>query len=415
MTLHPHENLWSVRLNVHDLRAGSNGKGTSELLATASAYAEFAERLSAGMEVGINVGPYRQLYGHRGDIIDDVTLFRYVKGYRWLHQDNFISAVRAEDMLKEHTFTKAQLEHLKLNSELMRHWIPGYSLVHNCEVMVPILFIKWLSATNGIASANTIEEAIIHAACEVFERDALIKFVRRMNSDKSPTVDLTTINDPIINNIVGFFESNNVEVVVKDIGNGIYPVYAAMTFTHNLPKNHAGYNTIKAGSSFSPVDAVTRCLTERMQGTTFKMEESVGLTTEEMAKDQYLPLFFRGICPMDLSSLKDGPVIPFNSTPFESTKMEIEECVNIAKKLSTDLVVIDHTHPLLNFPTVRVVMPGISDFMKWWDPTKISIDFLGNIRPDEDRYEKHLLRVLRTFKEPSSNSTAAKNESRRDK
>jgi len=373
-----------------------------------------AERLSAGMETGIKVGPFRQLHGEKGDLLGEVTLYKYMEGYRWTHQDDLKSPVMAEELLVGHRFTRAQFAHLKLNSELLRHWVPGYSLVHKKEVAVPILFVKWLSSTNGLASGNTIEEAIIHAACEIFERDALIRYLRRMDDTEFLTVDKSTIDDYNVKEAIGFLESKGVETVIKYIGRGLYPVYALMTFNHELKHNHVGFNAIKAGCSFSNIDAITRCFTERMQGTTLQTEANHGVVTEELLKSPYLPIFFKGVCPIDISSFKAGELTKFNNNSLNGTAVEIEECISIAKAMGTDMVVINHTHPVINFPTVRVIMPGMSDFVKWWEYSKLNLDFIGNIDVDEDRYEDALVKVLKTFRNKQSDSQSAQNTARRD-
>lgn len=414
-TLKSCNNLWSINLEIPELRAMANGKGTSEVLAVASAYAEIVERLSAGMESGIKIGEYRQLYGELGNLLSEVTLYKYMKGYTWAHQDSIQNTVPIESFLKEYKFVPAQYEMLKMDSELSRHWIPGYSLIQDKEVKVPILFVKWISSTNGLAAGNTIEEAIIHGSCEIFERDAMIKNLRYMTTTPCPNINLSSIEDNTIQNIIKYFEENNIEVVVKDIGQDIYPVYSVITFNKSLTPKHMGYNMMKAGSSFNSIEAITRCFTERMQGTHFEFESSQGMIPEDYNPDMYLPLFFNNMCALNLRNYTKTDIVPFKYKYINSTKIEIDSCIEIAKKLGTDLIFIDHTHPVFNFPVVRVIMPGISDFIKWWDPTKATFNLIGNLEPEESRYEEKLKTILKSFKQNSSvKSKSAQNSFRRD-
>lgn len=414
-TLKSCEDLWSVNLEIPGIRAMANGKGTSEMTALVSAYAEMIERLSAGMETGIKIGEFRQLYGELGNLLSEISLYKYMKGYKWSHQDGIQNAVRVESFLKDYKFVPAQYEHLKFTSELLRHWVPGYSLVQDKEVYVPILFVKWISSTNGIAAGNTLEEAIIQGACEIFERDALIKSLRFMNKLPCPNIDASSIEDKTIQNILRYFEDNNIEVVVKDIGQGIYPVNAIMTFNKSLTSDRVGYNMIKAGSSFNAVEAITRCFTERMQGTHFDFEAEQGTIPAEPNPDKYLPLFFKGICPLDLRRYTRADTVKFDPKFVNGTGIEIDQCIQIAKNLGTDLIFINHTHPVFNFPVVRVVMPGISDFIRWWNPKQATLNLIGNLEPEEQRYEEKLKTVLRSFECSSSNTgKSAQNQSRRD-
>lgn len=367
------------------------------------------------METGINIGPYRRLYGEKSNLIGEVTLYKYMPGYRWTHQDDIKNALKIEDILKNCKFTKEQIQNIKLYSELTRHWVPGYSLLTESEVYVPILLTKWLSSTNGLASGNTIEEAIIHGACEIFERDALIKFLRRLNINEVPEINKPSIKDEEVQSMMSFMEEKGIDVNIKYIGDAIYPVYAIITTNRNLEKNCIGYNAIKAGSSFSAIDAVKRCFTERMQGTSFDAEEKEGLSTQEQIDDEFLPIFFKGVCPIDLSYLKNGRGADFNDYKvITGTKTEIENCKDIAKKLGTDIIVIDHTHPVIGFPTARVIMPGISDFMRWWDQKKVTMEFIGNINLIEDAYEDTLMEILKSFNANKPLAGSAQNNNRRD-
>lgn len=407
--------MWSVRMMAPDLRIGSNGKGPTRAEAVASAYCELVERISIGMLCGVFLAPYRQLHGPFSDIITEVEQFRYMPGYSWGHQDSFMNVLRVEDLLRDVKCTNGQLESLKMNSEFLRHWVPGYSLISEKEVMVPPLFMKWISATNGIASGNTIEEAIVHACCEIFERDALIKYLRHMNSTPPGTVLPETIEDHRILSILDYFKRNNVEVIIKNIGYDMYPVMAILTFNHNMPKNQLGMNFIKAGSAFSATDALLRCFTERMQGTTFDAEAKM-LADDVLELDQkYMPVMFSGVCPFDLSPFKnDGHSVHFVDWEENDTAKEIGLCKKIASTFGTDLIVVDHTHPMIGLPTVRVIMPGLSDFMKWWDPSKLTVDFIGNIQREEDVYESKLAHLLKTFRRPRFNASTASNIHRRD-
>jgi len=392
------DDLWYVRLTIPEIKAVSNGKGTTEITALASAYAELAERISGGMDTGLDIAPHRKIYGTKNDLIYDVMLYKYMKGYQWTHQDNLQNPVLAEDLLSCHGFVKEQFDLLKQESELMRHWVTGYSLLQDKEVKVPLLFVKWISATNGLASGNTIEEAIVHGACEIFERDAAIKFLRRPDEKGYPTIDHGSINDETVQKLLKYFKQHNIGTVIKDIGQGIYPVLAVMTFNMSLSPRHVSYNVFKAGSSFDTLEALLRCFTERMQGTTFAYELERGFKTTEEDADSLISTFFNGDCPLDLRPYKSGELKRFENETINGTCMEIDQCINIARKLDTDLIVVDHTHPVINFPTVRVIMPGVSDFIKWWGRQQTTLNFIGNLEPKEDMYEAKLMEILRSFK-----------------
>jgi hypothetical protein len=212
-----------------------------------------------------------------------------------------------------------------------------------------------------------------------------------------------------------YFKRNNVEVIIKDLSNGLYPVTAIMTFNHNMKPDRLGMNFIKSGSAFSSTDSLLRCFTERMQGTAFNIEAEMEVDSVVELDQKYMPIMFSGVCPFSLQPFKkDDGEVGFVDSVMVDTAEEIKACVEIAKKLNTDLIVVNHTHPVFNLPTVRVIMPGVSDFMKWWDPAKLTVDFIGNIQPEEDAYEERLVKLLHTFRSPGHNASIARNKNRRD-
>ena len=215
--------LFSANLIIPLLRASSNGKGITKLMAETSAYAEMVERLSAGLETGLNIEPYIQFYSHQSEILQKFNTYKYVDGYKWTHQDNIPTVIGVEELLRNENFKKKDFEFLKMKSELLRHWIPGKSLIGKKEVFIPPIFVKWISATNGLASGNTVEEATLHACYEIFERFALISFLRT-SPYRVPTIDNSSIENKIIKNMISFFEKHGFYIEIKDLCfDGLFP------------------------------------------------------------------------------------------------------------------------------------------------------------------------------------------------
>ena len=392
--------LTSARLLIPKLKAISNGKGVSKLEAEVSAYAEIVERISAGLEPGIDLTPHLQLPDHQSKRLQEFVAYKYIDGYSWDHQDSKKFVIGAESLLRNETFEKEDFEFFKMKSELLRHWIPGESLVNKKKVFIPPMFVRWISSTNGIAAGNTVNEATLHACYEIFERFALISFLRD-DTYKADTIDNASIESETIQELIKFFEDNGFDVLIKDLSfSGLFPVYAVIFTNKNIPSNYLMYNTIKAGASFDSETAIIRCFTERLQGTDLEFESRN--TTErhkfiQNDEDDYLCLFFKGLCPVNLDNRHDGEVVPFIDREESDLDTCINKCIGISKSMKTDLVVVTHIHPILLFPTVRVIMPGLSDFIKWWNPKKITRDFIGKYNQNEIDYQDTLFRVMTSF------------------
>jgi ribosomal protein S12 methylthiotransferase accessory factor YcaO len=323
--------------------------------------------------------------------------YKYVKGYKWTHQDNIPSVIGVKDLLKNETFEKEDFEFLKMKSELLRHWIPGRSLITKKEIFIPPMFIKWISATNGLASGNTIEEATLHACYEIFERFALISFLKDP-SYTAPTIDNGSIKNKTIENLIKFFENYDFDITIKDLSFGsLFPVCAVIFTNKTLSSNCLMYNTIKAGASFNSEQAIIRCFTERLQGTDLEFETKNAIGRDAFVQNDFLPLFFEGVCPINLTNYRDGKIALFIPYRENNLNSAIDRCIDIAKRMKTDIIVVDHTHPVLDFPTVRVIMPGLSDFIKWWDPKKVTRSFLGNYNSEREHYQDKLFKVINSF------------------
>ena len=65
----------------------------------------------------------------------------------------------------------------------------------------------------------------------------------------------------------------------------------------------------------------------------------------------------------DISFLDQGKTGTYKNIKINDILSEIEEIKRICKAFNTDFILLNHTHPVLNFPVVRVIIPRISDFL----------------------------------------------------
>jgi len=69
------------------------------------------------------------------------------------------------------------------------------------------------------------------------------------------------------------------------------------------------------------------------------------------------------ISPKDISFLEHGEVNAYSNNKIKDVLGEIEEIKKICKLFNTDCIILNYTHPILDFPVVRVVIPQVSDFL----------------------------------------------------
>jgi len=216
-----------------------------------------------------------------------------------------------------------------------------------------------------MAAGNTIEEAIIQATCEIFERHATIQIIKP--EKKVPSIDPDSLNNKIISKMIRFYQEHNVDVIIKDLSlDGRLPCIGILFTNRNLRPDLMEHRILISGAAFNLDEALTRCCTEAMQGrqtlTAPRPQLDRPTVPESQVRDYYM-LMKCGISPKDISFLEEGEVRPYRRMEVHDVLEEIEEIKQICRLLNTDCIVLNHTHPVLKFPVVRVIIPGFSGFL----------------------------------------------------
>ncbi len=365
------------RVWIDSLQIVCEGKGISPKLAEASAHAELAERLSAGLYYPVFE---EQVRFHLPGIYSPEAIrflnYEWMEGYVQAHQEGLHKAVTIEELLRrEVQLNGSDLAEIK-DCEMARHWVDGYSLLREETVKVPVKFLAYIHGSNGIAAGNTIEEAIIQASCEILERYAQISIIKPETI--VPSIDPASVDLDVIQQMMAFYAHHHVGVTLKDLSfNGMLPVIGVFYTNQNLPPDRLEHRSLIAGASFSLEEALTRCFTEGMQGKKTLLSPRPQFDRPVVPRSQvrdYYTLMRCGVSPTDMSFLNEGEMTQFRPWRKKDILEEIEGLKAIVKGLGTDCIVVNHTHPILQFPVVRVVIPGISDFLPFLPPTILTDD-----------------------------------------
>ena len=181
------------------------------------------------------------------------------------------------------------------------------------------------------------------------------------------------------------FEKCGIEIILKDFSlNNLLPVVGVI-FINSSIRDPATLNylyeqiQITNGSSFNITEAIIRCFTEhfslvnldknskgfteRTEELFRKLEKSINIETTT-----YRGLIRRGRFAGDKTFLLQGEKSPCPTFLTSNNLLDyITQIKAICRKLNTDFIVVDQTHPILRFPTVRVIMPGFSDILNYND------------------------------------------------
>jgi ribosomal protein S12 methylthiotransferase accessory factor len=360
------KNIFWGRVWIDSIQIVCNGKGTTPELAKASAYAELVERLSAGLfypvfeeQVRFNVPA---LYNK--DVISFLN-YEWMEGYIYAHQDELENPLKIEDLLaNESHLTSKHIEEIK-NSKMAGHWVDGFSIVRGEKIKVPVNFITYIHGSNGMAAGNTIEEALVQASCEIFERYVQIRVIKPEKI--VPTIDPDSVRHASIQDMIRFYQSNNVDVIIKDLSlDGLLPAVGVLFINNNLRPDRLEHRILIPGVSFNLEEGLTRCFTESMQGReTFRacrQQLDRPVVHRSFVNDFYL-LMKCCVSLKDISFLEKGDIRTYENIKIKDILGEIEAIKKICKQFNTDCIILNHTHPILNFPVVRVIIPQVSDFL----------------------------------------------------
>lgn len=344
---------WTALFLEDDPDFRSMGKGVTALQSRAGAFAEAAEWLGS-----LNA--------------DELP------GYMVGHQESIPAALPIEDLVAHVATVNPQvLDKIKC-LDSAKHWVDAVSLLSGQTLKVPVEYIRQISGPNGRASGNCIEEALIHAAHEVFERRAMITVLR--NQLTVPTIDAESVKHPVIRDQMQTLRKRGIEIIIKDLSfDGNLPCVGAYFTDPYVSSDVQFHHFFKVGASFDREEALLRVFTEYTQG---RRADEFGedveiqnvdfrrLPTQSGHVDNFLSTFMFGMVPFRTAEFfQEGAVIPFDpGVRYQDGLQDIEAIREVVRKLGKDCLVVDQTDPAVGFPIVQVIIPGYSDILPYHPP-----------------------------------------------
>lgn len=246
-------------------------------------------------------------------------------------------------------------------------WADAWDIAQNAPVNAPLCAVihpnphylpaLFRSSSNGIASGNTLEEAVFYALTEVIERDSwsLVETTR----DTGPAVTgLTGAAAAMLEK----FTAAGVEVTLKDITSDLgIPTIAAVA--DDVTLKDPRLLTIGMGTHTNPEIAVIRALSEVAQSRATQIhgareDATIAAFREMMGYDR--------VKRMNAYWFRVEETRPFSEVTGCATpdfRTDILAIIDRLKAAGLDRVfVADLTDPEMNVPVVRVIVPGLECF-----------------------------------------------------
>lgn len=269
------------------------------------------------------------------------------------------------------------------NEDVVLKWVWGFDILNEEEILVPVSAVfhpytpigdlhLFRTNTNGLASGNTMEEAILHGLMEVIERDAWSLAELSKSGGKVISTD-----SPLVNGLIEKFRNAGVEILLRDITSDLkIPVVAAVSDDAVL--KDPALLTIGFGAHSEPEVACIRAILEVAQS---RLVQIQGAREDTIKAEVMRRAGYERMKRINKHWFEKNEEVELKELPGFSTediKEDIETTLSLLKKRGFErVVVVDLTRKELGIPTVRVIVPGLEVF--GMDPTRIgerALEFL---------------------------------------
>ncbi|MFH9353582.1 TOMM precursor leader peptide-binding protein [Kitasatospora sp. NPDC017646] len=363
------DNMDLLRRN---MRGQSGGKGRSEIQAKVSAICEAIERYSAvwrGEEPVVRAA-YRDLDPAVAVHMDALLQFsdaQFANRAEW----------NADPKHRLHLVP----DPFPVDAEL--DWTRAWSLTHDEERLVPSGYAWYghpdlqqhfycVGDSNGCASGNTLEEAILQGFCEVVERDAVALWW--YNRLAQPEFDLDSLNDPYVDTMRAFYASVDRELWVLDLTSDLgVPVFAAISRRrHEVEDIMVGF-----GAHPDPKIAAIRALTEVNQFLPFvDRRDENGNTLYRTDDLETLEWCRTATIASEPWLLPDrarpaSTLADFAPLTGDDLAGHVRDCVERARRAGVEVIVLDQSRPDLDLAVVKVIAPGMRHFWRRLAPGRL--------------------------------------------
>ena len=229
------------------------------------------------------------------------------------------------------------------------------------------------SNTNGLASGNVLEEAILHGIFEVIERDAWSIF--EMTHKNYSQINIDSIESELIKEIIDKFESQGIKIKLMDFTADInIPTIAASA--DDTVTRDAGLLTLGIGTHLDPEVAILRALTEVAQSRATQIN---GAREDTVRADFAREAGYERMKRINKYYFRqEEEQINLSDIENKSTT-SIDEDIDIVKEelIAHDIkhvLYTDLTRPEVDVSVVRVIIPEMEVYAI--DPSRAGYRFL---------------------------------------
>jgi ribosomal protein S12 methylthiotransferase accessory factor len=235
-------------------------------------------------------------------------------------------------------------------SRLPLKWTWAYNMTREEEVLIPFNWFFTINEFNGPSAGNCVEEAVSQGVCEIVERH--VSSLVSQNRLKTPAIDLGSVTDPLVLEMIGKYRDAGVKIFVSDfsLDTGIPSVGVLAYDPSTFPQKSEIVWT--AGTTPGPQKALSRALTEVAQ-LAGDFNTSSNYVASGLPKFNHLKeakFVTRPDREIDIRQLPD--------LSNDNIRVEVENCVSALSRIKMEVILVNVMHPRLGIPAFYTIIPG---------------------------------------------------------
>ncbi|MFI6923217.1 TOMM precursor leader peptide-binding protein [Nonomuraea spiralis] len=382
------DNMDLLRRN---LRGQSGGKGRTEVQARVSALCEAIERYS-----GVWRGEEPVTEAAYADLDPEVAV----------HPESLLHFSQAQYAGREE-WNKDPAHRLHLVPERFRtdlpiDWSPAWSLTEERERLVPAGYAWYghpdlerhfycVGDSNGNASGNSVEEAVLQGFCELVERDAVALWW--YNRARRPAFDLDSLRDPYVDTVREFYRGMDRDLWLLDITTDLgIPAFVGVSHRTGHPVEDV---IVGFGAHLDPRIAAIRTLTEVNQFLPSVERRDERGETLYLDDDVATLAWWKETKLAEQPWLVPDPALPartlgdYARSDGGDLAGDVQTCVARAAAAGIEVIALDQSRPDLELSVVRVIAPGMRHFWRRLGPGRlydvpVSLGWVPEPRAEDD-------------------------------
>ena len=368
-----HDNLASLK---EGLRNMSAGKGVSDAQAKASGLCEAIERMSGVFEGYENrmTASFSE-FGSQAIHPNDCMLYS---------DKQYQNRKMINDRKSKFNFVPESYD----DHDLKIEWTPVWSLTDETfkYLLTQHLYYGYIypdgkrdpvyamACSNGAASGNSLEEAILQGFFELVERDSVALWWYNML--QPPGVEIASFAEPYFVKLADYYRKMNRKIWLLDITSDLgIPAFAALS---KRTDQEAGHIIFGFGCHLDAGLAAQRALTEMNQS--FPHVLSVfnedGTTNPNFGDTEAVDWWKNATClnqpylmPNENREMKCQA--DYSRDYSEDILENIQLCQKIVEEQGMEMLVLDQSRPDMGVPVAKVIVPGLRHFWARFAPGRL--------------------------------------------